>query len=115
MHRHALRVPPSLGVSIVSVPGFAHADACRELVRLAEEIGFERDVGVTESGKKYLQATVDIEIDKAPSIRNFLLEHGLVQELSKAMIASHGQRPLGFDDVFIVRYRAEEQKDLEIL
>ena len=100
--RHALRAPPSLGVRIATVSGFAQPSVCAELIRLAEIEGFQREAVVGRMpGHTYPQATIDLEVDKVPRIRAYLVEElGFMEELVKAMLKTHAQRPIGFDDVF---------------
>lgn len=111
--RLPLRVPPQLGLTIAKCSRFASTTVCEKLIRLAEEEGFQvGEGGDGDADLDYPQATVDLEIDKAPTIRKYLIKHRLVHVLSKAMMLTHGKRPIGFDDIFIVRYLAEEQRQL---
>ena len=102
------------GGAIASVPNFAPAELCRELVARCEAAGgFEAEAPAGSPGDaaapRYEQATTDLEVDspRASAVRALLLQSGLVREVSRAMRATHGGvSPTAFDDVFVVRYEA---------
>lgn len=80
------------GAVIATVPHFASPSCCDELVALCEAEGW-----VTEQGD-YSQATVDMEVDAHPRVRDFLLAKGLVRALERCMMATHGRGPTGFGE-----------------
>ena len=98
----------SQGASVSSTPNFAHSTLCAELIAVCERHGFTCER--TES--QYAQATTDLEVDSAPAVRHFVLSRGLIPAVRTAMLASHGVTPVAFDDMFVVRYDAEEQREL---
>ena len=53
---------------------------------------------MTEQGD-YSQATVDMEVDAHPRVREFLLRKGLVGALERCMMATHGRGPTGFGEL----------------
>lgn len=60
-----------------------------------------------EAGSTYTQATVDLEVDKSPVIREWLIQHSFIETVSSCMMLSHCLFPISFDDVFIVKYDAD--------
>ena len=93
---------------VASVPGFATTQLCEELVGLCEQHGF----GAERAGSGYTQATVDLEVDAAPTVRAWLLRRGLLPAISRCMRATHGAAPAAFDDVFVVKYDATGTSDV---
>lgn len=93
---------------VASAPAFASSALCDELVSLCDEMGFRQDDTVRE----YEQTTTDIEVDSTPLVRQFLLTRRLVSAVGRVMRLTHGVQPCAFDDVFVVRYAAEEQRAL---
>ena len=75
---------------------------------MCEGHGFTRE----RAGSQYAQATTDLEVDSAPDVRRLVLSRGLMPAVRAAMLASHGVAPVALDDLFVVRYDAEEQRDL---
>ena len=90
------------GSIIASLPSFATVAACKELIKLGEQAGFNDNKQDTE----YSQSTTDLEVDKCDLVRDFLLENNFVDLLSSCMLSTHGCRPAAFDDIFIVKYDA---------
>jgi hypothetical protein len=90
------------GSIIASIPSFASVSACKQLIELGEQEGFNIDI----ESNKYLQSTTDLEIDKCDLVRDFLLKNNFVDVLSSCMLCTHGCRPIAFDDMFIVKYDA---------
>ena len=80
------------GAVIATVPHFASPACCDELVALCEAEGW-----ATEQ-TDYSQATVDMEVDAHPRVREFLLRNGLVPALKRCMTATHGCGPTGFGE-----------------
>ena len=103
------------GVCVASVPACASSDMCNDLIALCEQAQFSTE----QEGSSYTQATVDLEVDSAPTVRSWLLSRQLVHCVSRCMRATHGVVPVAFDDVFVVKYDATGsglgcQRDLEL-
>eukprot|EP00040_Diaphanoeca_grandis_P001726 m.276485 g.276485 ORF g.276485 m.276485 type:complete len:317 (+) comp124134_c0_seq1:279-1229(+) len=95
--------------TIAAVPSFASPEFCAELISLCEQAGFAREAADYD----YVQATTDLEIDTAPDVRRFLITSNFVQAVGDAMQVTHADaRPTGFDDMFVVKYAADEQREL---
>ena len=92
---------------IASLPGFWSPSLCDNFVTLAEEHGF-----TSEKTKEYTQATIDIEVDKSPPLKELLLNHSFVERVAQAIVRVHGSQITAFDDVFVVKYDAKRQKEL---
>ena len=95
--------------TIASMPGFATPMLCNELVDLCESVGF----GKEQDAARYTQATVDLEVDAAPRVQSFLRTRGLVHAVASCMLRTHGHVPAAFDDVFVVKYDTQQQRELE--
>jgi hypothetical protein len=98
-------IPPSK-LSVVS--GFASPDLCTRLIRLCEKVGFKKEADVT-----YRQSTVDLEVDASPRIKKCLKAANLIDALQKHMLTVFEQQVCAFDDLFVVKYDAAEQRELE--
>ena len=106
--------------AIARFNGFASPSMCKKIIELAENAGFNADdskIMQNQDGDDtgtYRQATTDVEVDKAPSLKGYLQKCGFSFQISKAMSTSHGKSPVAFDDVFVVKYDASNgaQRDL---
>lgn len=94
---------------ILAIEQFASPKFCKELIKIAENVGFNG-----AQNKKYTQSTVDIEVDGAPSLKKFILaKTKLIVPLTQAFnIYKKGMKPYAFDDLFIVKYDANIQREL---
>lgn len=87
---------------ICSFPFFASPEICEELILLCEMEGFHSE----KEESTYTQATFDLEVDSNPRVRDWLVTHELVPEISACMQRSHATSLVSFDDVFVVKYDA---------
>ena len=53
-------------------------------------------------------ATCDIEVDKVEALRGWLVSNAFVNDLQRIFWLDHHTRIAAFDDLFVVRYQAEE-------
>jgi len=83
--------------------------ACEMLVRQADVFARQSGGWKGESPSEYREATVDLEVDKMPKVSSMLRQWGLVGHLSEIFRCFYGQDLLAFDDVFVVRYSANEE------
>lgn len=87
--------------TIACIPQVASGAMCQELVNICEACGFRQ-----EANADYVQATVDLEVDSAPEVREWLLSRNLVSTVKKCILSTHCVDIIGFDDVFVVKYDA---------
>ena len=92
---------------IASIPGFWDCSLCEEFIRLCDKQGY-----VSEKNEGYAQSTTDIEVDKHPPLKEALRNHNFVEHVSQAIKCTHGAQITAFDDVFVVKYDIEQQKEL---
>ncbi len=104
-HIRRYKIPKGNG-KISCMHGFATEQMCVDIIALCEEEGFRVETG------KYEQATVDVEVDSFPRLKRWLLRHDLVNALRENIHTATGQNICAFDDVFVVKYDANEQRDL---
>jgi hypothetical protein len=77
---------------------------CRRCIELCEEHG----VWSCDESAAYPFATQDVEVDQVGKLREWLLSGGFVQSLQSIYWHAHRARISAFDDLFVVRYQAEE-------
>ena len=89
--------------------GFLAPSKCEALIDVCEEASFSVD-----PNPEYAQATTDLEVDKCPEVRKHILDLGLVEKLVEAIYhyTSGLQQVKAFNDVFVVKYDADKQRDL---
>ena len=91
---------------IASIPGFWDRSLCEEFVALSEKQGFMSE------REGYAQSTTDIEVDKNLHLKEALRKHKFVEQVSQAITRIHGAQITAFDDVFVVKYDFQQQKEL---
>mmetsp|Transcript_19155 Transcript_19155/g.27573 ORF Transcript_19155/g.27573 Transcript_19155/m.27573 type:complete len:220 (+) Transcript_19155:189-848(+) len=91
---------------IASIPKFASNSMCNELIQLCEYCGFVQE----NDAYGYTQATVDLEVDRTPEVREWLLDRHLIEAVTRCIKWSHGQTISAFDDVFVVKYNTSPGK-----
>ena len=95
---------------IITIKQFATSYFCTELIKLAEKIGFE-----TTKDTTYKQKTIDLEIDQHQSLKNYILSRtNFISYLTTNAfnVYDKNMNPYAFDDMFIVKYDANMQRDL---
>ena len=103
--------------SISTLSSFATINLCNNLVSICESPdnnndGMATNKAFTNSDPNYKQSTTDIEVDSHKELRRFLRQTKLSEEISNAMYITHNVRPVGYDDLFVVKYEAKKQKEL---
>lgn len=93
---------------------FLSCEACDEVVRLAEEHALLHGGWTQDDPQEYSQTTTDLEVDRIPSLRAFLLRAKFVPALQSFCMQVFNQSLMAMDDVFIVRYTLESQTALEL-
>ena len=94
--------------AIAVVHNFLCADECQHIVDIAENFGFSP----SDPKDSYEQSTVDIEVDSCDPLRHMLLNMKFIDEIKRYMLWVYGVPITAFDDVFVVKYDANHQKDL---
>jgi hypothetical protein len=87
--------------NICVIPSFASSNICKEFIQICELTN-----AFTNSDPKYAQSTTDLEVDQHPTVRRFLRQRQLVNNIRNAMMDTHKQILSGFDDLFVVKYDA---------
>lgn len=102
------------GRAICAVP-FLAPEACREFVALCEAHAAERGGWSKELAVRYPQTTTDLEVDRAPALRRWLLGAGVMIRVGAHFAAAHGAQLHALDDLFVIKYDARkggEQREL---
>ena len=94
--------------AIVSVPNFASPKECNDIISTCERFGFSGEADEIS----YAQSTIDIEVDSCPPLRDFLISIDLIPRIQHYMLSVFETRITAFDDVFVVKYDARQQRDL---
>ena len=89
--------------------GFLSPTQCDSLVATCESAKFSQD----SNHKEYTQATVDLEVDRCPAVRDLIVGMGIAPKISEAIRVYCGQDVTCFNDLFVVKYNAKEQRALE--
>lgn len=101
------------GTRIAKRAQFLTPDEAARIVAIAERAGAASSWGVADD---YAQATVDLEVDRVPELRAYLLGGradvavcrvggvDLVARLQAHYRAAHGAAIAAFDDLFVVKY-----------
>ena len=79
-------------------------EKCRHCIELCEQHG----VWSSDESATYPFATCDIEVDKVEALRGWLVSNAFVNDLQRIFWLAHRTRVAAFDDLFVVRYQAEE-------
>lgn len=80
---------------------FMTPGGCRDLVQLCEQHAGWR----SDSAAVYAYTTVDLEVDKAPAVKAWCQEVGLLDKVSARVAQAHGGFSLtALDDLFVVKY-----------
>ena len=82
-------------------------EQCEELIATCESCSFCKD-----PNPAYTQATLDIELDRQPLVAEKVKELGIIAKLTMAVKAFH-RAVTCFNDVFVVKYDADQQRELE--
>ncbi len=98
---------PCGSATIAVIPGFAGEELCTELIQLCNSYGFHSE----DTCSEYPQATVDLEVDSCPTIRDSLLQKDFVSAVKKSILSTHEASLVAFDDVFVVKYDASRSND----
>ncbi|KAJ1456690.1 hypothetical protein M885DRAFT_517108 [Pelagophyceae sp. CCMP2097] len=84
----------------VARSAFLSRAACATVVALCEAHG---DWG---AGADYAFATRDVEVDRFPALRDWLLRHAFPRAIAARCERAHGRRIKSLDDCFVVKYDA---------
>jgi hypothetical protein len=83
---------------------------CERIIALAEANASGCGWGAADD---YEQATTDLEVDRAPALRDYLVGGArVVDRVADHVRAAHGVSIRAFDDVFVVKYDAAKQRSL---
>ena len=102
------------GRAICALP-FLAPEACREFVALCEAHAAELGGWSKELAVRYPQTTTDLEVDRAPALRRWLLRAGVMNRVRAHFAAAHGAQLHALDDLFVIKYDARkggEQREL---
>jgi len=99
--------PPSEEKLMLITP-FLRRSACTRVISICEEHGGWSN----DERSAYPFATSDLEVDRVPALREYLLKHRFMDDLQHLYQLAHGRRITAFDDMFVVRYQALGQTQL---
>eukprot|EP00976_Prorocentrum_cordatum_P092144 1188812-Prorocentrum_minimum.AAC.2 len=88
---------------------FLSSEACNEVVELAEQYAKSNGGWTQDDPDFYEYTTNDLEVDKIPPLRSWLIRARFIDQLQV-----FNRKIAGFDDVFIVRYTLGEQTSLQM-
>ena len=103
------------GRAICALP-FLAPEACREFVALCEAHAVELGGWSKELAVRYPQTTTDLEVDRVPALRHWLIEAEVMPRVRAHFAAAHGAELHALDDLFVIKYDARtggEQTDLQ--
>jgi hypothetical protein len=109
------RLDLSGGRAICALP-FLAPEACREFVALCEAHAVELGGWSKELAVRYPQTTTDLEVDRVPALRHWLIEADVMPRVRAHFAAAHGAELHALDDLFVIKYDARtggEQKELQ--
>ena len=95
---------------------FLAPEACREFVALCEAHAVELGGWSKELAVRYPQTTTDLEVDRVPALRHWLIEADVMPRVRAHFAAAHGAELHALDDLFVIKYDARtggEQKELQ--
>jgi hypothetical protein len=94
--------------AIAVVPNFLLTEECNEIINLCERAGlYSRD-----DSSAYEQATFDIEVDKCQDLQQLLRVKEFISAIQPYILSVFGTYITAFDDMFVVKYDAECQREL---
>ena len=110
--KRALSAPqaPLHSFPLCQVSSFLSAAECERIIDICEAV---HGGWVVESQDQYLQTTADLEVDRVPALKTYLLETiNFMPRLQAHYIQQYSQKITAFDDLFVVKYDARAQREL---
>eukprot|EP00854_Cymbomonas_tetramitiformis_P006937 gene6937-8275_t len=92
---------------------FLSVEACAKIKQVAEEEASAAGGWTADDPRTYSQSTTDIEIDKLPRLRQWLLDQGFMERIQRLYMQAFAKTITALDDAFIVKYVSGQQVSLE--
>ena len=96
----------------VTKASFLTPAACHAIVTICEAHAAAHGGWSVESAEKYAQTTVDLEVDRVPQLRAWLLEHNFIDQVDAHYQQANAAKLCALDDLFVVKYEAGGQTEL---